>query len=109
MSRRFNLLLLALAFLWTRYAPKDSWSWVRQFGMTSLLVYWVHIELVYGHWFWWWKTNLNVGHTVMAAIGVILLMLLLATVVTYRSRIKGVMIDMFESLSAPKPDRASGD
>jgi hypothetical protein len=72
-------------------------------------VYWVHIELVYGHWLWPWKTNLNVGQTVMAAIGVILLMLLLATIVTYRSRIKGMMIDTFEWLSPPKPDRASGD
>jgi len=103
-----TLIILALAFLWTRGAV-DSWSWVRQFGTKSLLVYWVHIELVYGHWLWWWKTNLNVGQTVMAATGVIALMLLLATAVTYRSRIKGAMIETFEALSGPKPDRASGD
>jgi hypothetical protein len=103
-----TLIILALSFLWTRGAV-DSWSWVRQFGTKSLLVYWVHIELVYGHWLWPCKTNLNVGQTVMAAIGVILLMLLLATAVTYRSRIKGMMIDTFEWLSPPKPDRASGD
>ena len=49
------LLMLALAFLWTRYGAKDGWSWVRQFGTTSLLVYWVHIELVYGRWLWFLK------------------------------------------------------
>ena len=37
------LSILPLAYLWTNYAPVQRWSWIRQFGMTSLLVYWVHI------------------------------------------------------------------
>ena len=43
--------MVSFAFLWTRYGARDGWSWVRQFGTTSLLVYWVHIELVYGRGF----------------------------------------------------------
>lgn len=42
------LLALALSYAWTR-APWARWpSPVRQLGRSSLLVYWVHIELVYG-------------------------------------------------------------
>ena len=41
-------LMVSLAFVWTRYGAGEGWSWIRQFGVTSLLVYWVHIELVYG-------------------------------------------------------------
>ncbi|MFB3779664.1 MAG: heparan-alpha-glucosaminide N-acetyltransferase domain-containing protein [Bryobacteraceae bacterium] len=69
------LLLLAFAYLWTQYAAGPGWSWVRQFGTTSLLVYWVHIELVYGRWLSFWKESLTEGQVILAAAGVILLML----------------------------------
>src|ERR1035438_1787753 len=59
-----TLLLLSFAFAWTRYFAAEGWSWVRQFGTTSLLVYWVHIELVYGRWMWYFKDALNVPQTV---------------------------------------------
>ncbi len=40
---------LALAgYLVTRFTPKGWFSLMRLFGQTSLLVYWVHVELVYG-------------------------------------------------------------
>ena len=68
-------LMVSLAFLWTRYGAGEGWSWIRQFGTTSLLVYWVHIELVYGHASWFFKDNLTVPQTVFAAVLVILLML----------------------------------
>ena len=58
------LMVLPFAFLWTRYGASDGWSWSRQFGTTSLLVYWVHIELVYGRWLYFWKENLDVAQTV---------------------------------------------
>jgi len=103
-----TLLLLALAFLWTRYAAKDGWSWVRQFGTTSLLVYWVHIELVYGHWLWFWKNSLNVGQTVMAAACLILLMLALSTAKTNRYRLKS-MLSEWGWWFTPKPRGAAGD
>ena len=62
------LLVLPFAFLWTEYGSRGGLSWVRQFGTTSLLVYWVHIELVYGRWMWFFKEKLEVGQTVVAAV-----------------------------------------
>jgi len=78
------LLLLSFAYLWTRQqAAQSRWSWVRQFGTTSLLVYWVHIELVYGRWCWFWKENLTVAQSAAAALAVILLMLALSVLKTH--------------------------
>ena len=76
------LLILSFAYLWTTYVVRGRWSWVRQFGLTSLLVYWVHIELVYGRWLWFWKENLTIGQTAMVAVALVLLMLLLSLVRT---------------------------
>ena len=103
-----TLLLLALAFLLTRYAAKGGWSWIRQFGTTSLLVYWVHIELVYGHWLWFWKNGLNVAQTVMAAASLILLMLALSAAKTNRYRLKSTLSEWGWWFS-PKPGSAAGD
>ena len=102
------LLILAFAFVWTRYATGDGWSWVRQFGATSLLVYWVHIELVYGRWFAFWKSALNVGQTVAAAVGLIVLMLLLSAARTNLDRIRAWFGGMLWG-PTPRPDAASGD
>jgi hypothetical protein len=71
------LLLLSFAYLWTRNS-EGRWSLVRQFGTTSLLVYWVHIELIYGRWLWFLKENLTVGQTLAAAFGLVGLMLFLS-------------------------------
>jgi len=69
------LVTMAWGFVWNEYVLKDRWNWLRQIGTTSLLIYWVHIELVYGRWFWMWKENLTVGHTLVITVLVILLML----------------------------------
>jgi hypothetical protein len=103
-----TLLLLALAYLWTHSASRDSWSWVRQFGTTSLLVYWVHIELVYGRWMWFSKNNLTVAQTVVTAILVILLMLAISTLKTHRRRVATALTEMGWWLG-PKPERVPGD
>jgi hypothetical protein len=43
------LLLTTLAYAWCRWGPGEwGFSPMIQLGKTSLLVYWVHIELVYG-------------------------------------------------------------
>jgi len=89
-----TLLLLAFAFLWTRYGAKPGWSWVRQFGTTSLLVYWVHIELIYGRASGLWKGNLNVAQTAGAAVIVVLLMLAISLVKTNRERLKAMLQEM---------------
>lgn len=71
------LLVLSFAYLWTRHS-EGRWSWVRQFGITSLLVYWVHIELVYGRWFWFWREALTVAQVIACSAAIILLMLFLS-------------------------------
>ena len=103
-----TLLMLSFAFLWTRYATADRWSWIRQFGTTSLLVYWVHIELVYGRWLWFAKNNLNVTQTIVAAVIVILLMLGLSTAKTQRQWIESKVARMGWAFWL-RPDRVPGD
>jgi uncharacterized membrane protein len=72
------LIGVAFAYLWTLQSSAREWSWVRQFGATSLLVYWVHIELVYGRWLGSIKEELTINQTVIAAVAITLLMLLLS-------------------------------
>jgi uncharacterized membrane protein len=72
------LWMMTFAFVWTRYAAPEGWSWIRQFGITSLLVYWVHVELVYGSWLWKWKESLSILQTMAATVGVVVLMLALS-------------------------------
>lgn len=67
------LLLASFAYLWTTYV-NPGWSFVRQVGTTSLLIYWVHTELVYGRWFGAWKEALPAPQTAMMAVGIIALM-----------------------------------
>ncbi len=76
------LLVMSGAYVWTQYAASPGWSWIRQFGTTSLLVYWVHTELVYGRWLYYWKERLTPLQTAFASAGVILLMLLLSVLKT---------------------------
>jgi len=77
------LWILAFGFIWTRYAVGKSWSFVAQFGTTSLLVYWVHIELVYGRWLGAWKENLDIPQATVLAAAVIALMLALSLLRTH--------------------------
>lgn len=39
---------LAGAYLWTQYCAGPGWSWMQALGKNSLMVYWVHVMLVYG-------------------------------------------------------------
>ena len=82
------MLLLATGYVWTQYIAKPGWSWIRQLGMTSLLVYWVHVELVYGRWFWYWKENLTIGQSSLMALLVIVMMVGLSYTRTNWERLK---------------------
>jgi hypothetical protein len=101
-------LMVSLAFLWTRYGAGEGWSWIRQFGTTSLLVYWVHIELVYGHASFLFKDNLTLPQTVFAAVVVILLMLAISTVKTHHDKWQAVLANLGWG-AAPRPGSAAGD
>jgi uncharacterized membrane protein len=42
------LLMMAGAYLWTEYGAGPRWSWMQALGKNSLMVYWVHVMIVYG-------------------------------------------------------------
>jgi uncharacterized membrane protein len=99
------VLIVAFAYLWTKHTH-ESWSWVRQLGTTSLLVYWVHIELLYGRWFGFWHSNLDIRQSTIAAIVMIVSMVLLSALRTNYRRLS----EFFRSLRPqPEPDRIPGD
>lgn len=101
------MLVLSFAYVWTEFAVgSNSWSWIRQLGTTSLLVYWVHIELVYGRWFGAEKETLTNGECVIAAVAVIALMIALSLARTHWK--KGVEI-VSSLLRYNTPRRVSGD
>ena len=73
------LCILALAFVWVNLAGDPMrWSWLRQLGLTSLLIYWVHIELVYGRWFGFWKLSLSVSEVLAFTVCLVILMTILS-------------------------------
>ena len=99
------LCILALAYLWVNLASTQRWSLFRQLGTTSLLVYWVHVELVYGRWFGIWKEGLSVTQVVVYTVLLIALMVVLSIIQTrYKS-----MGSFFRTAAVPQPRRASGD
>ena len=81
------LMLLSFAYLWNTYMV-TGWSWVRQLGTTSLLVYWVHTELVYGRWLSFWREGLSTAQTLTMAAVVIAAMLSLSVGRTRWAQIK---------------------
>lgn len=82
----FVMCLLAVAYLWVQVGGSERWSLFRQVGTTSLLVYWVHVELVYGRWFGIWKEAMSVPQVVIYTIVLTALMTALSVLWTrYRA------------------------
>jgi uncharacterized membrane protein len=108
------LLMGSWAYLYTTYLNPNGWSFVRQLGTTSLLVYWVHTELVYGRWLGAWKESLTVPQTVLMAIYIIAAMVLLSVAKTGWKGFPGAWSLVKERLprlgwSTPLPGPAAGD
>jgi len=99
------LIVLAAAFLWMNVGAAPRWSLFQQLGTTSLLVYWVHIEVVYGRWFGIWKEGLTVRQ-VLAFTTVLLAFLTALSVFKTRGKSIGTF---FRPAQIPAPRRASGD
>ena len=99
------LMLLAFAFLWVNVGVPQKWSLFRQLGTTSLLVYWVHIELVYGRWFGIWKQALSVSQVIIYTVILLALMTALSVGRTHWKSIRAFL----RPAPLPVPGRASGD
>lgn len=77
------LTILAISYPWMTFAAASRPSLLRQLGTTSLLVYWVHVELVYGRWFGIWKEKLSVAQVLVFTVLLLGLMTLLSLLQTY--------------------------
>lgn len=99
------LTLIPIAFLWSNLGGPQHWSLFRQLGRTSLVVYWVHIELVYGRWFGSWKQQLSIQQAVVFSAILIALMTLLSVLTTNRLAVR----NWISPAPAASPDPASGD
>jgi fucose 4-O-acetylase-like acetyltransferase len=76
------LLLASFAYLWSDFLAAGSWSWVRQLGTTSLVVYWVHVDLEYGPWFATYRQTLTVPQVLLSALAMIVCMIGVSMAVT---------------------------
>lgn len=103
------LWMMTFAFVWTRYAAPARWSWIRQLGTTSLLVYWVHVELVYGRWLWFWKEQLEIGQVVVASAVVTLLMLALSVLKTHPWSGRPASFTWYPFMASRVPSRVPAD
>jgi uncharacterized membrane protein len=69
------LLSMAGAYLWTEYGAKAGWSWMQTLGRNSLMVYWVHVMIVYGSVVRPIKRTLNIPQAALATVLVTLAMI----------------------------------
>ena len=84
------MMLLALAWLWMKRPTANHWSPMLVFGQTSLFVYWVHVEIVYGF------PSIVLRHTLsireaFVAYGLFTL-LMLALAILWQRREKGPLL-----------------
>jgi len=72
------LVAMAAAYLWTEYCAGARWSWMQTLGKTSLMVYWIHVMIVYGRWASPWKRTMNEWQAALATLALTGSMVLLA-------------------------------
>lgn len=97
------LVLVAAGFVWTSGQQVEDLAFVRRLGTNSLLIYWLHVELVYGRWFWFAKEHLTIGECVAASLVLIALMYGLATL-NLPTRVKRLL--QRSRRAVPVPERA---
>jgi uncharacterized membrane protein len=80
------LMILAASYAWCRWGPGQwGFSPLMQLGQASLLVYWVHIEFVYGRFSILPKHSVGIGTATAGLLTITLAMLALAW---FRTRMK---------------------
>jgi uncharacterized membrane protein len=81
------LMIVCLGYAWCRWGPGKGWfSPLVQIGQTSLLVYWVHIEFVYGRFSILAKRQQSVP---MASVGLAIIFAAMVLLSIGRTRMKG--------------------
>lgn len=99
------LALMSFIYFWFHVGVRPRWSLLRQLGTTSLLVYWVHIELVYGRWFGSWKEALTIPQVTLFAVILIAAMTVLSIL---RKRIPNVD-SLLRAPATSAPSSSTGD
>jgi len=90
------LIILAASYAWCRWGLATwGFSPVIQLGQTSLLVYWVHIEFVYGRFSILQKHSQTIGSATYGLLTIILMMLTLSIL---RTRSKGKFDEVMAAL-----------
>jgi len=93
------LLILAAVYFWCRWGPGQwGFSPLIQMGQTSLLVYWVHIEFVYGRFSILPKRAQDIRTASFGLLTIFLSMLLLSVL---RTKLKGRGLEIFAGLRRP--------
>jgi uncharacterized membrane protein len=62
------LVAMSACYLWTQYCVGPGWSWMQTLGKNSLMVYWVHVMLVYGDLIKPLKRALSIPLTTLATL-----------------------------------------
>jgi uncharacterized membrane protein len=93
------LMVLSAAYIWCRWgAGVRGFSPLLQLGQTSLLVYWVHLEFVYGRFSILPKRVLDIRTASLGLLTIFLAMLLLSWL---RTRMKGRGVEVLSWLRTP--------
>ncbi len=89
------LMILSLSYAWCAVKPGKLFSPVIQLGKTSLLVYWVHIEFVYGRF-----SILPKGKSSfeLATFGLLIIFLAMVLLSLARTRLKGRGAEAWQAL-----------
>jgi uncharacterized membrane protein len=97
------LIILSLVYAWCRWGwAQKGFSPVIQLGQTSLLVYWVHIEFVYGRFSFLPKRGTSIPIATLGLVIIFLAMLVLSMVRTrYKKRIVKASREPVPATSAP--------
>jgi uncharacterized membrane protein len=97
------LLILSLVYAWCRWGlAQTGFSPIIQLGKTSLLVYWVHIEFVYGRFSILPKGQCSVAKASAGLLAIFLAMLALSLIRT-RWKKKPAMVSRADSVPAVAP------
>ena len=72
------LLIMAGSFLWTEYCAGAGWSWMQATGKNSLMVYWIHVMIVYGAVVRPIKRALSIPQSTAATVLVTLMMVVMS-------------------------------
>jgi uncharacterized membrane protein len=91
------LMMVYLAWIWMQRKHADRWSPMVVFGQTSLFIYWIHVEIVYGFPTYPLRHELSIAGVLVAYL--LFTLLMLGAAMLWQRRAKGPLIPEF--LRAP--------